>query len=85
MTEAELKALAKSMGYNIIKIPTRENFLPCTCGCNRRTHWFISESGGGGCKLVCWRCGKQVWGKDEADAKHNWNEAIRLEQSAVHA
>lgn len=71
MTVEELRALAKSMGYNIVKIKPYEKFLPCICGNNRREEWF----GNDGREIIykCTKCGFGVFGKNRADAKHNWN------------
>ena len=60
-----------------------ERFLPCTCGRNSRSTWFgTSESGDRYIKLVCKRCGKFACGKNETDAKRNWNKMIRGEVDA---
>lgn len=80
MTEKELKALAKSMGYNVIKI-RKEKFLPCTCGFNRRDHLDILVEGEWRYKLRCANCGKVVIGKSKTNAKHKWNEVIRSEMN----
>lgn len=76
MTLEELKAEAKKQGYKLIKIQTREKLLPCTCGCNRRTHWGNIN---GEVSLHCERCFKAARGKSEAEARRNWNEMIRKE------
>ena len=60
-----------------------EKFLPCTCGRNSRSTWFCTDrSEGKYIKLVCNGCGKFAWGKNEADAKRNWNKMIRGETDA---
>ena len=52
--------------------------LPCTCGCKRRATWFCTDTNTGEryVKLVCVKCGNSVVGKNEADAKRNWNKMI---------
>lgn len=40
MTFEELKEEAKRQGYKLIKIIPKETFLPCVCGCNKRTWWI---------------------------------------------
>lgn len=77
----ELKELAKSMGYNIIKIKTKEKLLPCTCGCNRRSHWDVYANGVWYITLKCNNCDREARGKTEAEAIHNWNEMIWGEQN----
>ena len=81
MNVEELRTIAKSMGYNITPIKKREKLLPCTCGCNKREHWNSFVKGVWSTELRCYRCGKSVLGKSEADAIHNWNEMIRSEQN----
>ena len=61
---------------NLIKKKERVKFLPCKCGYNRREHWFavgndMQEI------LVCKKCGFEVRGKNEEDARRNWNEAVK--------
>ena len=75
----ELRVLAKSMGYNIIPIKKREKLLPCTCGCNRRTHWETLVKGIYYKTLRCCNCDKEASGITEAEAIHNWNTMIRGE------
>lgn len=75
MTFEELKAEATRQGYNLVKMKPKERFLPCTCGCNQRTHWFSTVYDS--ITLECKRCEFKVSGKSEADAKRNWNIEIR--------
>lgn len=79
MTVEELKAEAKALGYNIIKIKKKEKFLPCTCGANRRSWWY--HAGSSNITLECNRCGFKVEGKDESEARHNWNLAIKEKEN----
>lgn len=73
----ELRALAEKLGYKLVPIKRYERFIPCVCGCNRRTTWFITNNSELRVSLECKRCGLEVAGKNEADAKHNWNRLIR--------
>ena len=78
MTEEELKAIAKDMGYNLIKAEPYIKFKPCTCGSNRRSHWYNSK--GSQC-YECKKCGKQSpWGKTEQEARKLWNFIIEKEE-----
>lgn len=54
-----------------------ERFEPCLCGCNSREHWSGVRNGKSYVRLECKRCGASVEGKNEADAKRNWNAYIR--------
>lgn len=77
MTVEELKQEAKALGYNIIKIrPPMEKFLPCKCGCNRRSRWF-GTNGNNAVIAVCEKCGAKAQGKNEREMRHNWNEMMR--------
>lgn len=73
----ELRVLAEKLGYKLVPIKRYERFLPCVCGCNRRIHWSVVNNNEYGVILECKRCGLEVTGKNEADAKHNWNKLIR--------
>ena len=83
MTVEELKAEAKKLGYRLIPIPKQEPFLPCTCGCNRRTHWVSSMYGVETSILRCMKCNKEARGSSEAEARRNWNEMIRKENNEL--
>lgn len=78
----DLKQKLKEMGYNVIKIPKREKFLPCVCGCNRRTTWFSSNNIN---KYIyeCQKCGLSASGKTEKEARHNWNIMIKNRQEKL--
>ena len=54
-----------------------ERFEPCLCGCNSREHWSGVRNGKSYVRLECKRCGASAEGKNEADAKRNWNAYIR--------
>ena len=75
MTLEQLKAAAKAEGYRLVKIKNVEPLLPCTCGCNRREHWFgigFNKYG-----LRCERCGIHVWGSSEEGVRKTWNELMQ--------
>lgn len=82
MTEAELKAEAKKLGYNLIKSEPYIRLKPCTCGCKRREHWFST------CEpyhiLRCKRCGKEAYGNTDREVKQIWNMMIEAEGRDVH-
>lgn len=79
MCEDDLKTLASSMGYNIIKRRESVKFVPCKiCGGTRHSHYLTSYHDNNGNRyngtgLQCLRCGIMIKGKTETDAKHNWN------------
>lgn len=73
MTFEELKREAKAQGYNLIKIKPYERLLPCTCGCNRREHWVSAK---GDSILKCMKCGRTVYGKNDADVRFQWNMEV---------
>lgn len=72
-----LEELAADKGYKLVPIKKYERFLPCKCGCNRRSHWSCWNRGENTVLLECNRCGLEVAGKNEADAKRNWNETMK--------
>lgn len=46
--------------------------LPCKCGCNRRQHWIgLREY-----TLRCKNCWFEVSGKNDADVRRRWNDAV---------
>lgn len=61
---------------NLIRKKERVKFLPCRCGYNRREHWFAAGNDMQEI-LVCKKCGFEVRGKNEEDARRNWNEAVK--------
>lgn len=81
MTFEELKAEAKRQGYNLIKNNPIEKLLPCICGCKQREHWYSAPDATE--ILVCKKCGKRAEGKNEREAKHNWNEMIKSETNQI--
>lgn len=56
--------------------PGPEKLLPCICGCKRREHWYNSDREKG-IILKCSKCGFKATGKNEADARRKWNEAVK--------
>lgn len=81
MTVDELRAEAKKLGYNIIKVKKPEKLLPCTCGSKRRYRGNRYEKSTGKFydELVCMKCGKRAEGETEEEAIHNWNIMIQEE------
>lgn len=76
MTIEQLRAEAKKLGcYVYPKIP-REKLIPCTCGCNRRTHVYNRVHG---VTLVCKKCGRHASGYFDNEARSAWNEMIEEE------
>lgn len=76
MTIEELREEADALGYKLVKKTERIHMLPCTCGCNRREHWYTYVKGKEVVQLVCNKCGRSVYGVNEQDAKRNWNKMI---------
>ena len=79
MTFEELKAAADELGYSLIKKRYTENFLPCTCGHNRRSHVYSYTHGEYCHTLQCKNCGRSVTGSSDSDARIKWNNIIREE------
>lgn len=81
MTFEELKKEAKKQGYKLIKIKPSVKFLPCICGCKRRTWWsssYMMSDRKSETFVVCKRCGLQspkVVGNNN-DVKIAWNNMI---------
>lgn len=73
--EETLFALARELGYKVIKIKPIEKMLPCECGHTRRETWFDAATKE--TILVCKKCGTAVRGQTEADARRNWNEVMK--------
>lgn len=73
----ELRELAEKLGYKLVPIKKYVRFLPCSCGCNRRIHWSVVNNSEYSVILECKKCGFEVPGNSEDDAKHNWNKMIR--------
>ena len=53
-----------------------ERLLPCKCGCRKREHWYSGDKQAPE-QLRCMKCGFSVCGKNSADARRQWNEAVR--------
>ena len=70
--EKEAFAMAISALEKKQQKPAYEQFKPCLCGCNRRRTWYGTGSVG----LVCHKCGLTVRGKNEVDAKREWNKYV---------
>lgn len=79
MTLEELETEANRNGYRLVKKTDYVKFIPCTCGCNRRSCWsrYDSESHTRFYHYVCNRCRKKSpEGSTEKYAKENWNRMI---------
>ena len=79
MTVEELRREAKTLGYSIVPIVRTEKLLPCVCGCDRREHW-TGQSENNHVILICAKCGREVSGRTNREARHNWNMMVRGEQ-----
>lgn len=75
-TVEEIKEAAKEMGYKLIPAPTLERLKTCVCGGKRRERWYKDAC----VILVCKRCGREVNGTSEADARRNWNAMVEGER-----
>lgn len=82
MTFEELKTEAEKQGYKLVKRKQNEVFLPCICGANRREMWHTTNEDWK-IKLVCYKCGLSVTGKNMADAKRRWNEYMKHERKEI--
>lgn len=77
MTVEELKAEAKKLGYNIVKIPEPlEPLTPCVCGRKKPQRWFGRFSLE---QYICSNCGRAGEPGKKREARHNWNEMIKAE------
>lgn len=72
MTLKELMEEADRQGYRLVKKAPKTMLLACTCGCMKRAHWYGKDS----VALVCKKCGRKVTGKNEMNARVNWNKEI---------
>ena len=81
MTVEELRAEANALGYNIIKKPEPlPKIPPCSCGSGRRERW-VGQASYNKEIILCPRCGKKAFGKNEREARENWNKIAPLEGS----
>ena len=71
MTVEELKETAKEMGFKLMPLGTLERLRPCRCGCKKRDRIY-----GDRVVLRCMRCGMEAAGRDEAEARKNWNAMV---------
>lgn len=86
MTEKELRAEAKRMGYRLVKNPKSEKFLPCICGSNRRYIIPVSESvydPRQGVMVKCAKCGLSVNVEKRSDIRTEWNSFIKEKTDAT--
>lgn len=70
----ELKAVAKSYGYKLVKNPEKVNLLPCICGRKRLDKWTSAHEGW---QIRCPQCNRTgPWRKTLKGAKIGWNERV---------
>ena len=79
LDEAALKEIAKKMGYNIIKKPVSERYLPCICGAKRREYGFDTKIGS--YVVYCQKCSFEARANSYSGLKKAWNEKVRNEQT----
>ena len=72
----ELEVEAKKLGYRLVKIKPYVTLLPCTCGCKRRWRWYSPTT----VIIECQKCGKSAYGRNEQEARINWNKKIQGEE-----
>ena len=76
MTFEELKTEAQKQGYTLCKFQPHIKLKPCTCGCNRREHWYGIDPP---FILRCKKCGREAYGSTEKEAREVWNMMIESE------
>ena len=80
-TEEYLKALAKRLGYSVFKRSSKVNFVPCTCGFNRRKEKLVADKTTK-YQYVCMKCGKtSPLAETKRAARIAWNDMIAEESN----
>lgn len=80
-TEEYLKALAKRLGYSVLKRSGNVNFVPCTCGFNRRKEKLVADKTTK-YQYVCMKCGKtSPLAETKRAARIAWNDMIAKESN----
>ena len=79
--QTELKYLAKKYNYRLIPIKPYEKLLPCKCGRKQIGTWSCYDGPKHYIKRKCDKCGLEAIGKNEDEAKHNWNLMIKGESN----
>lgn len=80
-TEEYLKALAKRLGYSVFKRSSKVNFVPCTCGFNRRKEKLVADKTTK-YQYVCMKCGKtSPLAETKRAARIAWNDMIAKESN----
>lgn len=80
-TEEYLKALAHRLGYSVFKRSSKVNFVPCTCGFNRRKEKLVSNKTTQ-YQYVCMKCGKtSPLAETRRAARIAWNDMIAKESN----
>ena len=79
----ELRKQAADLGYKLVKQSQNSGnprMLPCTCGCNKRSHIYTPS----GIVLECKKCKKQSSaGRNNYAAIVKWNAMIINEQEEI--
>lgn len=80
-TEEYLKALAKRLGYSVFKRSSKVNFVPCTCGFNRRKEELVADKTTQ-YQYICMKCGKtSPLAETKRAARIAWNDMIAKESN----
>lgn len=80
-TEEYLKALAKRLGYSVLKRSGNVNFVPCTCGFNRRKEKLVADKTTK-YQYICMKCGKtSPLAETKRAARIAWNDMIAKESN----
>lgn len=74
LTFEELQAEAERQGFKLIRKRPYIEFVPCECGFNYRN--LIHDTNNNQVIWECCLCGKRVSGKNQVDAKINWNRIM---------
>ena len=80
-TEEYLRALAHRLGYSVLKRSGNVNFVPCTCGFNRRKEKLVADETTK-YQYVCMKCGKtSPLAETKRAARIAWNDMIAKESN----
>lgn len=80
-TEEYLRALAHRLGYSVLKRSGNVNFVPCTCGFNRRKEKLVADKTTK-YQYVCMKCGKtSPLAETKRAARIAWNDMIAKESN----
>ena len=80
-TEEYLRALAHRLGYSVLKRSGNVNFVPCTCGFNRRKEKLVADKTTQ-YQYICIKCGKtSPLAETKRAARIAWNDMIAKESN----